>query len=90
MSKRMRTKNPFCTGTQLVVLQAVKAARSKLGVRAMAREARMPPDTFANALTKLLNLGHVLRDGHGRYAITYTGKCLIDCASRLARGKLPP
>lgn len=86
----MRTKNPFCTGTQLVVLRTVKAARSKLGVRAMAREASMAEDTFANALTKLLNFGHVARDGHGRYAITLTGKYLIDCANRLAVAKLSP
>jgi DNA-binding IclR family transcriptional regulator len=80
----MRTKNPFCTGVQLVVLRTIKSTRGAVGVRGMAREARMRPDTFANAITKLLRLGHIERDGHGRYKVALTGTYLINCANRLA------
>jgi DNA-binding IclR family transcriptional regulator len=80
----MRTKNPFCTGVQLIVLRTIKSTRGKLGVRAMAREAHLREDTFSNAITKLLRLGHIERDGHGRYKVALTGAYLIDCANRLA------
>ena len=84
-SKRMRTKNPFCTGVQLAVLTTINSSHGTLRVRDMARTAGLRSDTFANAITKLLRGGHIKRDGHGRYRVAHTGIFLIECAERLRR-----
>jgi hypothetical protein len=81
--KRMRTKNPFCTATQLVVLQTIKAHPGKR-VGVMAREARLSASIFSHALVQLLTQGHIEKD-YGHYLVTVTGSCLIDCANRIAR-----
>lgn len=82
----MRTKNPFCTGVQLVVLRTISSQSAHgLGVRGMARKSRLRPDTFANAITKLLRLRHIQRRGYGRYRVTVTGYFLLDCADKLTR-----
>ena len=85
--KRMRTKNPFCTATQLVVLQTIKA-HPLMRVTAMSRNARISSATFSHALVQLLTQGHIEKD-YGHYLVTVTGSYLIDCANRIARARSP-
>jgi hypothetical protein len=84
--KRTRIKSPFCTGTELVVLRAVRAHPDTY-VNEMARLIEMSNDTFAHALTDLVRSGHLLKDQYGLYSVTETGECLIDCARKIERAR---
>ena len=84
LSKRMRTKNPFCTGTELAALRAIKL-HPQMRVTDMARRIGMSPDTFTHALTGLLRAGHIKRSAYREYQLAITGKYLLECAMRIER-----
>lgn len=82
----MRTKNPFCTGTQLAVLRAIRV-HYLTRVNEMARLIRMSDATFGHALTALSRAGHIEKDQAGSYILTSTGRYLIKCAQQLEQAK---
>lgn len=83
----MRTKNPFCTGTQLAVLRALNIYRASMTLAAMAQKIRMSPATFNHALGSLRRAHHIEKDKYGYYVLTKTGALLHRCAFELERAR---
>jgi predicted transcriptional regulator len=85
--ERMRTKNPFCTGTQLAVLQVIRL-HGHLRVTDMALLIKMSSASFAHALAELIDEGHLTKDEEaGKYVVTKTGVLLIDCAKKIEQAR---
>lgn len=83
----MRTKNPFCTGTELAVLRAINLYRASLTLAEMARKIRMSPATFNHALASLRRARRVVKDQYGYYVLSKTGSLLHRCSFELERAE---
>lgn len=82
----MRTKNPFCTGTDLAVMRAIRAYPGKR-VNEMARLIEMSDATFSHSLVDLQRAGHIRKTKTASYRVAYTGGVLLDCAARIERAR---
>lgn len=82
----MRTKNPFCTGTDLAVMRAIRAYPGKR-VNEMALLIEMSDATFSHSLVNLHRAGHIKRAGTASYRLGYTGRLLLDCAEHIERAR---